>query len=187
MPETDSSSPAAPTDETTPPEAEASIETEIEAAVQDQLSEAISKLLLASFVSASRKLASGELDAAKGEGGVDVGDVPATKEIDSAPVEDKPAAKEENNDDVGNEPAAEEEAAKVQDKPAVEKEDIILVTEAPRAKDPPVSLSPFFRVPHPRNTEFLGRIPALSQLFGMWNPGHTSQARIAIVGLGGIG
>ncbi len=50
-----------------------------------------------------------------------------------------------------------------------------------------ISSSPAFKVPHQRNTEFAGRIAALSQLFGMWNPGQTSQARIAIVGLGGIG
>ncbi|KAH7419490.1 hypothetical protein BKA64DRAFT_611403 [Cadophora sp. MPI-SDFR-AT-0126] len=46
---------------------------------------------------------------------------------------------------------------------------------------------PAFKVPHARNPDFLGRISALSQLFGMWNPGQTSQARIAIVGLGGMG
>lgn len=62
------------------------------------------------------------------------------------------------------------------------------------AKEPPVvqevataASHSAFSVPHPRNPDFVGRISALSQLFGMWNPGQTSQARIAIVGLGGIG
>ncbi|KAL2075391.1 hypothetical protein VTL71DRAFT_334 [Oculimacula yallundae] len=44
-----------------------------------------------------------------------------------------------------------------------------------------------FEVPHPRNPKFVGRTSALSQLFGIWNPGQTSHARIAIAGLGGIG
>ncbi|EKD19935.1 uncharacterized protein L3040_002384 [Drepanopeziza brunnea f. sp. 'multigermtubi'] len=54
-------------------------------------------------------------------------------------------------------------------------------------REPFLSSPATFKVPHSRNLDFVGRIPALSQLFGMWNPGQTSQARIAIVGLGGVG
>ncbi|KAH6724395.1 hypothetical protein BKA61DRAFT_465109 [Leptodontidium sp. MPI-SDFR-AT-0119] len=62
------------------------------------------------------------------------------------------------------------------------------LNEAPVVQDIVASPSPpVFKVPHPRNPDFVGRISALSQLFGMWNPGQISQARIAIVGLGGVG
>lgn len=62
------------------------------------------------------------------------------------------------------------------------------LNEAPVVQDIVASPSPLaFKVPHPRNPDFVGRISALSQLFGMWNPGQISQARIAIVGLGGVG
>jgi len=62
-------------------------------------------------------------------------------------------------------------------------EDTAVISEEIAKPSPPNA----FKVPHARNPGFVGRISALSQLFGMWNPGHTSQARIAIVGLGGTG
>ncbi|KAI6709067.1 hypothetical protein JHW43_008404 [Diplocarpon mali] len=61
-------------------------------------------------------------------------------------------------------------------------------TETPPTDDPaPCIPTPPLKMPHPRNPDFVGRTTALSRLFGMWNPGQKSQARIAIVGLGGIG
>ncbi|TVY35492.1 Nephrocystin [Lachnellula occidentalis] len=44
---------------------------------------------------------------------------------------------------------------------------------------------PLFNVPYARNSDFVGRSAHLSQLFGMWKPGH--KGRIAVAGLGGIG
>ncbi|KAK2629382.1 hypothetical protein QTJ16_000202 [Diplocarpon rosae] len=58
-----------------------------------------------------------------------------------------------------------------------------------RSPDDPTPFlpTPPFKMPHSRNPDFVGRTTALSRLFGMWNPGQKSRARIAIVGLGGVG
>lgn len=127
------SSAAEPTPNTVDIPPEALADSRSPAMSQEQLSDAISHILLASLDAATKKL-------------VGRTEVLAEKEVDSL---------EENH---------------------------------PRVPQPSgTSTPPIFQVPHSRNPEFVGRIPALSQLFGMWNPGKTSQARIAIVGLGGIG
>ncbi|KAH7342537.1 hypothetical protein BKA65DRAFT_457563 [Rhexocercosporidium sp. MPI-PUGE-AT-0058] len=77
-------------------------------------------------------------------------------------------------DHVQNSKAKESASGDAKDTPVVQEEAAL--------PSPPAS-----QIPHPQNPDFVGRISALSQLFGMWNPGQTSQARIAIVGLGGIG
>lgn len=83
-------------------------------------------------------------------------------------------------DDASKNLASRTQATEVVESATVHAQDIQLDHSA-------ISSPPAFKVPHQRNSEFVGRIAALSQLFGMWNPGQTSQARIAIVGLGGIG
>ena len=51
--------------------------------------------------------------------------------------------------------------------------------------EPESEPEPLFNVPYARNPDFVGRSSHLSQLFGMWKPGH--KGRIAVAGLGGIG
>lgn len=42
-----------------------------------------------------------------------------------------------------------------------------------------------FDIPHKRNGRFVGRVAAISHLFGMWRPG--TKSALAVTGLGGIG
>ncbi|TVY27605.1 Nephrocystin-3 [Lachnellula hyalina] len=51
--------------------------------------------------------------------------------------------------------------------------------------EPESEPEPLFNVPYARNPDFVGRSSHLSQLFGMWKPGH--KGRISVAGLGGIG
>ncbi|PBP23325.1 hypothetical protein BUE80_DR005892 [Diplocarpon rosae] len=106
----------------------------IEATVQAQLSDVISRIILTSFDAASKTLASRH-------GSIERGETAKVDEREEQPVDDP----------------------------------------TPFLPTPPL------KMPHSRNPDFVGRTTALSRLFAIWNPGQNSQARIAIVGLGGVG
>ena len=68
---------------------------------------------------------------------------------------------------------------------ATPKVEVKEIQPSPPPAPPEPEPEPLFNVPYARNSDFVGRSANLSQLFGMWKPGH--KGRIAVAGLGGIG